>query len=387
MKILQIHNHCIERGGSDSVFDAERELLESHGHTVVRYTAHNREIEGRGLIRTGIESLWNRRCYAELSSLIRAESPSIAHFHNTYPIISPAGYAAAKKCGLPVVQTMHDFRLLCANTWLFRNSRPCEDCIGRSIAWPAVVHRCYKQSYLASTLSAATMGIARRQRAGARHVDRFIALSYFARERYVRDGFAPERVVIKPNFVVAEAAPGGGMGGYGLFVGRLTAEKGVQTLIRGWQLVGNDAPLKIVGDGPLRPMVEAAAARQSNVQFLGLKAPPEVRRLMDEAAFIVFPSEWYEGCPMVLIEAFSRGTPVIAAAIGAAAEMVDDGRTGLHFTPGDPVDLAAKVKAAVCQPDCLQQMRHDARNEYEQRYSAEENYRQLMQIYAAAGAA
>jgi glycosyltransferase involved in cell wall biosynthesis len=212
-------------------------------------------------------------------------------------------------------------------------------------------------------------------------VDRFIALTEFARQKFIEGGFPPEKISVKPNFVHPDPGPGEGGGGYALFVGRLSPEKGLGTLLMAWERLGGKVPLKIVGDGPLAPEVQEAQKRIPGVEWLGRKAPEEVYALMGEAAFLVFPSEWYETFGRVAIEAFAKGTPVLAAHIGAVGEVTEDGRTGLHFRPGDPEDLAAKVEWFLAHPNELARMRKEARAEYEAKYTAEENYRQLMAIY------
>jgi glycosyltransferase involved in cell wall biosynthesis len=216
-------------------------------------------------------------------------------------------------------------------------------------------------------------------------VDRYICLTEFSRSKFVQAGFPEEKLDVKPNFVSPDPTMGSGTGGYAIFVGRLTVEKGVLTLLEAWRRLNEPIPLKIVGEGPLQARVkEAAAEDPSRVQWLGTLPIPEVYKLMGEASFLVFPSQWYETFGRVAIEAFATGTPVIASKIGAIAEIVSDGRTGLHFRPGDPDDLGAVVARAIRTPDLMRNMREAARAEYVAKYTAARNYSMLIDIYRSA---
>nr|WP_259331163.1 glycosyltransferase family 4 protein [Thermus thermophilus] len=342
-------------------------------------TFHNQELDGMPPWRQGLVTLWNQGAYRRVREAIRQHRPDLVHVHNTFPLASPAVIHAAKAEGVPVVMTLRNYRLLCVNALFFREGRVCEDCLGR-LPWRGVVHGCYRDSRLASLGVASMLALHRALRTW-NLVDRFIALTEFARQKFVEGGLPAEKIVVKPNFVHPDPGPGEGRGGYALFVGRLSPEKGVRTLLRAWALLGGRVPLKVVGDGPLADEVREAARRLPGVEWLGRKSPKEVYALMGEAAFLVFPSEWYETFGRVAIEAFAKGTPVVASRIGAVGEVTEDGRTGLHFRPGDPEDLAAKVEWLLAHPEELARMRKEARAEYETKYTAERNYEQLMAIY------
>jgi glycosyltransferase involved in cell wall biosynthesis len=215
-------------------------------------------------------------------------------------------------------------------------------------------------------------------------VDVYVALSEFSRQKFIEGGFPAEKIVVKPNFVEPDPGLGEGQGGYALFVGRLSFEKGVDTMLAAWEQLGPQLPLKIVGDGPLAGHVAEVTQKLPYVELLGRKPLAEVYDLIGAAKLLIFPSEWYETFGRVAVEAFAKGTPVIAADIGAIAEIVDHGRTGLRFRPGDPEDLAAKVEWAQAHANEIRQMRHEARAEFEAKYTAKDNYRQLMEIYALA---
>ncbi len=385
MRLLLAHNYYQLRGGEAEIFETEAGLLESHGHRVIRYTVHNDAIDGMGRLEAARATLWNRQVYDALRRLLRAERPDVAHFHNTFPLISPAAYYAARAENVPVVQTIHNYRLLCPKAQFFREGRVCEDCLGRSVALPGIVHGCYRDSRAASTVVAAMLALHRARRTWSEMVDVYVlAMTEFAREKFVEGGFPAEKLVVKPNFVYPDPGPGTGRGGYALFVGRLSEEKGIRTMLAAWERLDGQIPLHVVGDGPLAATVEAAAGRRAEITWLGRQPSEEVYRQMGEAACLIFPSVWYEGLPRTIVESFARGTPVIASNLGAMSSLIDPDRTGLHFEAGNAEDLAARVRWWLAHPEAHGAMREAARAAYERHFTAEANYRQLMQIYETA---
>ena len=384
MRILVVHNYYQQAGGEDRVFLEETDLLEANGHEVVRYELHNERVTTMNPAMLAKDTLWSATAYKDLEAIIRRERPHVAHFHNTFPLVSPAGYYAAKAAGVPVVQTLHNYRLLCPVALFFRDGRVCEDCLGKAVPWPGVVHGCYRGSRAASGVVATMLTVHRALRTWTEMVDVYVALTGFARDKFVEGGLPGARIAVKPNFVAPDPGPGQGGGGYALFVGRLAPEKGTGTMLAAWARLRSGIPLKIVGDGPLKDRVAKAAATRPDVEWLGHRPVAEVHRLMREADLLVFPSEWYETFGRVAAEAFATGTPVVAADIGAVAEVVEHGRTGLLFRPGDPEDLAAQVDGLLSQPERLRRMRREARAEFEAKYTAERNYLALMEVYGAA---
>ena len=354
-------------------------ILRDKGHVVIEHTWHNDELDKMSAPMQAWVTIWNSKVYRELRILLREKQPDVVHVDNTFPYASPAVLRAVKAEKVPLVMSLRNYRLLCANALLFREGRICEACVGR-VPWRSVVHACYRESRLASAAVTTMLGV-HRTLGTWKLVDQFIALTGFARERFIEAGFSPEKIQVKPNFVHPDPGVGSGGGKFALFVGRLSEEKGIRTLIRAWELLDGDFPLKIVGDGPLATEVRRAAERVAGVEWLGRKRPREVYELMGEADFLVFPSEWYEPFGRVAIEAFAKGTPVVAAKIAGVGEVTDHGRTGLHFRPGDPEDLAAKVEWLIDHPEELARMRKEARAEFEAKYTAEKNYEMLMEIY------
>ena len=376
-----IHNRYQQPGGEDEVFLAEASLLECYAHRVVRYSTHNDRMAEMNRLALAGNTLWNSSTYQELRTLIRQERPRVAHFHNIFPLISPAGYYAAKAEGVPVIQTLHNYRLLCPNAQFFRDGGVCEDCMGKVIPWPGVVHKCYRGSRAASAVVTAMLATHRASHTWTEMVDMYVVLTEFARRKFLEGGLPARKLTIKPNFVYPDPGPGEGRGGYALFVGRLSPEKGIGTLLTAWERLREQIPLKVVGDGPLAEQVASAASRYPYLEYLGYRSAEEVHGLLKEASVLIFPSEWYETFGRVAAEAFATATPVIAAEIGAVAGLVEHGRAGLRFRPGDPEDLAAKVRWFLSHPEEHSRLRWEARAEFEAKYTAERNYQTLMKIY------
>ena len=363
----------------------ERALMERQIE-VIPYECFNDTIDESTLgkkVRLALDGAWSRHAYQELSSLIQKNRPDIAHFHNTFPQISPSAYAACRDSGVPVVQTLHNFRLICPGALLMRDGLPCEDCVGTNLL-PAMRHRCYRGSLPATGALVWMLMRNRWQGTYTTLVNRYIALTKFAAGRLIAGGLPRDRMSVKPNFLPDISAAGPGDGGYAVYVGRLSEEKGVRTLLAAWKQVPGIL-LKIMGDGPLRKELELTAVRdQSSVVFLGFCDRPTVVDIVGRAAFQIIPSEWYEGFPMVVVEAYACGTPVVASRIGSLDEIVEEGVTGVKFEPGNPRDLAEKVNALWIDRVRQTMLRRTARECFENNYSSEKNYEALMAIYKAA---
>jgi exopolysaccharide biosynthesis WecB/TagA/CpsF family protein len=384
MRFLLCHNHYQQAGGEDQVYRDERWLLESHGHEVFSFVRHNDEIEHMSRPNVAMRTLWNDESYIEIRSLIRQQRPNILHCTNTFPLISPAVYYAARAENVPVVQSLHNYRLFCANGYLLRDGKPCEACIGKSFAWPAVTNCCYRNDRGASTVVAGMQALHRAIGTWRNTVNMYITCSQFAREKFLFAGLPAEKLIVKPNFVNPDAGIGSGDGGYAVFVGRLSPEKGVETVLAAWRRMSLPIRLKLVGDGPLAERVRTAAQQDSRIEWMGWQSIEDVLRIVGDASMLLMPSIWYEIFGRTIVESFSKGTPAIVSRLGAMAELVDDGRTGFHFTPGDASDLAQKV-ARLWQDENLRKvMRPACREEFEAKYTAAANYRQLMEIYARA---
>lgn len=381
MKILVAHNFYQQSGGEDSCVAAEISMLRLFGHEVIEYFAHNDAITGMSNLQVAGRAIWNRAAYRDVRRLVREHRPQVAHFHNTFPLISPAAYYAARSENVKVVQTLHNFRLSCANGLFFRNGQPCEECIGKSVPWPAVVHKCYRQSRAASTTVASMLTVHRALGTWQRAVDMYVALSQVSRSKLIAAGLPADKLMVKPNFAYPDPGAGSGAGGYAIYVGRLSDEKGVKTLLAAWRRLEGSLPLKVVGDGPLAGAVKEAASIDTAIEWLGHVPLDAVYDLIGNAAALILPSECYENFPRVVIEAFAKGTPVVASRLGAMAEIVHEGSTGALFEPGNPADLAAKVHRIVSDPDTQPRMRWAVRQDFERHFTAAANHAALMRIY------
>ena len=380
MKLLVVHNFYQEPGGEDVVFQSETALLERHGHEVVRYTSRN-EVRNYRLTTLASKTIWNGASLHELRTLIRETGPDLLHVHNTFPLMSPSIYTAAWEEGVPVVQTLHNFRFLCPKATLYRDHRVCEDCVGTATYWPGIVHGCYRGSRVATGVTAAMLTTHTLLGTWRRRITRYIAISEFSKGKFVQGGWPSDRISVKPNFLSDDPGMRTAGGDYALFVGRLSEEKGLATLLDAFGRMSQPPRLKIAGQGPLMP-----ADRQSyqNVEWLGHQSRERVVELMKGAAMLIVPSEWYETGVLTIIEAFATGLPVIASRLGTMAEMVTEGVTGLLFQPQDAQSLADAMAWALQHPAETAAMASRARAQFERKYAAEPNYRTLMEIYREA---
>lgn len=377
LRVLVVHNRYQYRGGEDAVVDAEIALLRDHGHGVEAYLRDNRDIPDMGRLDAFTQTLWSRRTWNDLGKMIEAFRPDVIHAHNTFPLISASLYWAASRADVPVVQTLHNFRLLCAQAMLLYDGRVCEDCLGK-LPWRGVMRKCYRKSGLQSAALVTMLGLHRAIGTFDSRVTRYIALNEFCRRKFVEGGLPSSRVLVKPNFVSVPKPPEAKRRG-GLFVGRLAPEKGIDTLLEALSLVPG-LTLDVIGTGPERSKVEI----HPQIRFLGWLGQGEVYEKMRHAAYLVMPSLWYENFPRTLVEAFANGLPVIASHLGAMSELIEHGHTGLLFEPGSPEDLARHMAWAEAFPRRMSAMGAEARAEYEAKFTPEKNYRRLMEIYGDA---
>ena len=375
LRILLAHNAYQHKGGEDTVVEAEIALLRAHGHAVETYFRSNDDVAGMPPLALARHTLWSPRTSHDLVKQIGRFQPDVIHVHNTFPLISPSLYWAAERAGVPVVQTLHNFRLMCLNGLFLREGKVCEDCMGH-LPWRGVARACYRESHAASGALAGMLALHRGLGTYQNKVARYIALNGFCRDKFIEGGLPAERVVVKPNFVDFAAPEPLARAGL-LFVGRLSVEKGVATLAAAMALLPG-AALRVAGDGPEAGLLDGV----TGVARLGSLAGEAVRQEMSRAAALVVPSICFENFPRTIAEAFACGLPVIASRIGALADIVTDGETGLLFEPGNPRDLADKLAWAQAHPEQMAAMGRTARAQYEAEFSAEVNYRRLMAIYA-----
>lgn len=381
MNILLIHNTYINQGGEDVVVNIETKLLRSKGLIYQIYYIENINITNLfSKIRVGLKVSYSKNQKQIIFKKIYELNPNIVHVHNFFPILTPSVYDACIEAGVPVVQTLHNYRTICPGALLMRDEKICETCVTAS-PYNGVLHKCYRNSFFASFAVARMVAYHRKKLTWQCKVNRFIALTEFGKNKFIEAGFPANKISIKPNFIEdplkSKKPVYHNRNGKALFVGRLSPEKGVDILIKAWKNI--HYPLEIAGVGPLFSELKKNAP--DNVTFLGQLTKEEVIHKMMESSFLIMPSVWYEGFPLVIVEAFACGLPVVASKLGSMEEIIQDGITGMHFKAGDADDLAEKINAMFGSPERLIQMGINARNEYEAKYTPEKNYELLMDIY------
>jgi glycosyltransferase involved in cell wall biosynthesis len=375
MNILVAHNRYHYRGGEDTVVDAEVALLRERGHTVLIYSRDNSELNQMHPASAALATLWSQQTLKDIQRLCRDFEPDLIHAHNTFPLISPSLYGAAARCQVPLIQTLHNFRLLCPQAMLLRKEQACEECIGH-LPWRAVVHRCYRQSLPQTTVAAGMLSLHRWLGTWQNSVSRYIVLNQLCHEKFVRGGLPAERLRIKPNFVSSGHVPDWQQRAGGMFVGRLSKEKGLAILAQAMARLPR-LVIDIYGKGPLQTFVELSPG----LRYGGFQSTDKLAEKLHRAAYLVVPSTGVESFGLVAIEAFACGTPVIGTRHGGLAELVAHGKTGLLVKPGDSAALARMIAWAETHPAEMRQMGKAARAEYLARYTPERNYDILLDIY------
>lgn len=385
MRILILHNYYKQAGGEDTVFHAEAALLEQHGHQVEKLTFSNKEVNSLSeKLKAALGVVYNPDSAKLVEARINAFKPDVIHVHNFFPLLSPAVFYVAHRMHVPIVMTLHNYRLVCPSALLYYNGQVQLENIHRAFPLGAIRQKVYRDSAVQTASVVLTTGMHKMLGTWQRKVDKFIALTTGAADMF-RDSslkLRPEQLAVKPNFTEDLGIGHAEREDYFLYVGRLTTEKGIETLLKAH---GHQPfPLKIVGDGPMRQRVEQYAAEHTGIEYLGFQNRPQVLELLKSARGLIFSSEWLETFGMTIIEAFSTGTPVIAAKIGGAEQLVEDSVNGLHYTPGQAAELAEKVQQLLRDPALASRMGQNARQSYEARYTPEANYRMLIAIYQEA---
>ena len=384
MKILLVHNHWLERGGEDEVVNSEIELLKKAGHEIVVYEKSNEEVKKypffkklRFLIK---DITWSKIAYQEVKEIVQRERPDIAHVHNTFIAISPSIYYALSEDNIPIVQTLHSYRLICPKGVLFRDAKVCQECIGSNFV-PSVIHKCWRDSYILSYFLARTLRVHFKNKTFQKKIDCFIALSEFSKNKFIAAGIPGEKIFIKPNFTHVAVPQKSETENYALFVGRLVDYKGINTLISAYQKMSKDVCLRIIGAGPMLDILKGRVRQIGNIELLGRLSQEETLEQIKKASFVIFPSECYENMPRVILESFACGVPVVASNIGAIKELIDDKVNGLLFKPGNAMDLVAKIEYLREHKERLNEMGKNARRAFEEKYTDKRNYEILIDIY------
>jgi glycosyltransferase involved in cell wall biosynthesis len=360
--------------------DMDRALLEGAGHEVAQHFVDNRQVVELSSLRVGAKAVWNAAAVRELRRLVVDLEPDVLHVHTPFPLLSPAVFRLGAKPSLAVVATVHSYRYSCIQGQFYREGRVCERCAGKPLKAAGIRHRCYHDSLLASTALTGSLALHRAVRT-YRHVDVWLALSPFMRRTLVAEGLAPGRIVVKPNTVPDPGEPPDGAREGVLFAGRLESSKGVGALLAAWEQMHDPPRLTILGDGALRELVERAAARSPRVVYRGWVDDATLQSELRRARFLVLPSEWYEGQPVIAVQALAAGAPLIVSDVGNFSEMVEPGVNGYRFRSGDPDSLAATVEEAWRHADRLPELCRAARRAYLESHSQDRNREILLAAY------
>ena len=382
LRVLQVHNRYRQAGGEDAVAAAEADLLRDCGHSVIEHQVTNPS-GGVAAAASLAAAPWNPASAREMRRAIRAYAPDVAHVHNTWFTLSPSVFPALSRAGVPVVMTLHNYRLVCANALLFRDGRPCRDCVGRS-SWPGVRHRCYRDSIVPSAAAAATISINRARGTWVKAVDRFIAPSHGLRETLITGGLPADRIVVRPHAVAdsGRRAQPPSASSTVLYAGRISDEKGLEVLLDAWARTHPPGlELVVAGDGPRRQELERRGV--DGVRFAGWLPPEAVRELMHTSRALAFPSLCFEVFPATIVEAMAAGLPVIASAHGGPAEIVGSIGSDWLAAPGDVASWAAALERLV-DDERLDRAGARGRELYEAQYAPERGVASLLDVYRAA---
>ena len=378
MRILQIHNEYTLIGGEDTVLDLEKKLLQENNHEVFNYSVSNHSIKNIfDKIKIFINVHYSNKQKKIISKLLKKIKPDIVHVHNFFPLITPSVFDACKENNIPVVFTLHNYRLICPSGMLMYNDKIYEKSIYKG-PYSTILDKVYKNSYFGTFALARMISYHKNKKTWENKVDQFIALTKFAKSKYIESGFNDKKFSIKPNFFISHSELINNKNRDGaLYVGRLSKEKGIDILLKAWEKV--PVKLKIVGNGPLSSMV--AQSKNPNIEYLGFLELKEIYSLMQKSSFLVFPSIWYEGFPMVIIEALANGLPIIASNLGSMSEVIKNNVNGLHFDPGDVNDLIDKIKLLDSDKVKCATLSKNAYIDYKTNYTSEKNYKILIDIY------
>ncbi len=383
-RVLIIHNYYQIPGGEDTVVSNEKRLLEQHGHAAFFYMRKNQEINGFSLFQKlsfPFQTVFSHRTYREIKKIIRDKHIDLIHVHNTLSLISPSVYYAAFKCKVPVIQTVHNFRLLCPGATFVRNGMICEDCVEKGL-FCSVKGKCYRNSRLQTFVSAFTLKLHRIMGTYGRIY--YICLTEFNKKKLLqlnnrgKQLIEPDHIFVKPNFVwsKSEILPMSKRKNQYLYAGRLDTLKGIWVLLEAWEKI-NDCQLMLCGGGPEEAQVSSFLKKKGfdKVGLFGQVTHEKVLEILRESKALIMPTQWYEGQPMVILESYSVGTPVIGSSLGNVKDMIVEGVTGCTFTHNEPEELRHIIEhfpefeaAAI-------------RKHFDEKYGSEENYEKLIEIY------
>jgi len=396
MKILLVHNFygSSAPSGENTVFFAEKNMLQSQGHQIIEFTRHSDEIRNIGAwgtIKGACSTPWNPFSKSQLRCVLKNEKPDVMHVHNTFPLLSPAIFHAAYKFKTATVLTLHNYRIFCAAGTPMRNSLPCTECLDKQSSLPALKYGCYRNNRMATLPMALMIWLHKNIGTWRNEVDALIALTEFQKNKMLSAGLPADRIFIKPHFYpepIPNPVPWNSRESRAVFVGRLSSEKGIFTLIDAWRKWGATAPhLDIIGDGPDRRKLKSkvhASRIGGMIRFTGQLPFSEVQRRLSRSRLLILPSLCFEGFPMTIREAFALGVPVAASRLGSLPYIVTDQQNGVLFSPGDSHDMFRTLKKLWETPERMSAMAKNARKEFEEKYTSEINHGLLMGIYRSA---
>lgn len=384
MKILMVHNEYKFRGGEDESAQAETAMLVANGHQVDRYTENNHRVSEIGALRTAARAVWSRESYRHVRSVLAGGNYDVVHVQNFFPLISPSVLYAAADHGVATVLALRNYRLFCAAATAIRDGAKCDLCVGRKLPWPAIRYGCYRDSVVETVPVVAMQTVHGALGTWHRKVDRFVAASEFTRNKFIEAGIGSDAIAVKPNFVATTPVPDSVREPYAVFVGRLADGKGLQTLLEAWPKTGTGLSLRIIGQGPLEPVLRELSQGRQKIEFVGQLGLSATYGEIARAAFLVFPSEWEETFGRVAIEAFANATPVIASRIGAIPEIVEDGVTGLLVEAGNADQLSAAITRLEENPDLRDRLGRAGHQAYRAKYTEASNVTRLEEIYQQA---
>ncbi|MCY2974489.1 MAG: glycosyltransferase [Planctomycetota bacterium] len=385
MKIIAAHNYYQQRGGEDQCFEDQVRVLRANGHDVREHVVHNDSIDHASKLKVAVNTLWSRTAYRSFQQAIDDFQPDVVHAINTFPLLSPSIFYAAMKRGVPVVHEVANYRLACAGTYLLRDGKICEKCVGAILPLAAIKHRCYRESLSGSAVVASSIALHRLLKTWHRVVDGFMCPSEVTKQKLIEMGLPGEKIYVKPNALDNDPGIGEGPAEFAVFVGRLSPEKGLSTVLRAWKDNPDLPKLKVIGNGPLAESIRNAARSDERIEWLGRLPLSELLDVVGRANCLLMPSIWYESFGRTTVEAFAKGTPVVGSRIGGTAEIIDEGRTGWLFQPGDADEFTAKIKMAMnLSQEEAGRFRQATRQEYLTKYTSQSNYSRLIEVYELA---
>jgi len=383
LKILQLHNSYIYKGGEDVVVELENNLLTEYGHSVFQLKRENKKEIRNFVDKFTIAKNLSYSNYSKelVDKEIKKIRPNIVHVHNFFPLWTTSIFDACIDNNIPIVLTLHNYRTICANGLFFRENKVCEKCLNHS-SYYSVLYGCYQNSRFKSIPVAKMITNNRKKNIWESKINRFIVFTNFAKKKYIQANFPKSKISVKPNYNPTQILPttiNKDLKKNCIYVGRISEEKGITALLKAWENI--NFPLKIFGDGPIKHLINK---NQANITFLGNQPKNIIIAEMQLAKFLIFPTECYEGFPMTILESFASGLPVLASNIGSISEIIKNKYNGILFKPGNIIDLREKINWILSNPDECEKITQNALKEFSIKYSKEKNYELLIKIYKEA---